>query len=916
MPPDDLLVSVDHPFPGLRPFETGESLLFFGREEHTEELLRRLADGRFLAVVGTSGSGKSSLVRAGLLPALYRGYLVGSTTHWRMAVMRPGSAPLENLCAALADKDALGDGDRARRLELLQSSSLGLVEVVRDAKLDPGESLLIVADQFEELFRYQRQAAAGDSAADAASEAALFVSLLLQAAERFDSSVYVVLTMRSDFLGDCSQFSGLPEALSRSQYLMPRLTREQRQQAIERPLHLAGVGITTPLVQQLLNDSGDDDGLLGAGAIVRGGMPDPLPVLQHVLIRTFEHWKRAGAQRDLDLSDYDEVGGIKDALNRHAELIYKKLGASGQAWAAKIFRCLTATEAGRSIRRPTRLDRLYEIAGAATEADCREVDAVLRSFLDRENSLLVSSSPGGLKPEAVIDIPHESLIWKWQRLQDWVRTEAVSAEWYIDLFKDASSFRKGESGLWRDPNLGRALEMLRTEGWNESWAAQYHPSADPSYADALGFLGQSLKAQSRERWKWRISIGIAVVALVASVFIWRYAKQEENKKRVWQTLFSDLETKQKKNQSDVQKFEAELAQKSKLLVGVLSPEERSKLEKQIQDLKGKAEQSQKTADQLRTEQEQAKLAASGGDLKDVVNDLRVQINRSEARVSALEKQLADARSRNEALQDSFDTATREIGRLKLQRDEAIKERDALKKSPPVPDTTLKAGAVRRNPLDGLDYVWIPPGEFQMGCSAGDELCSDSEKPLHPVKISSGFWMGQTEVTQSAYEKVMRQNPSFLKRPQLPVETLSSFDAKQFCEAAGGRLPTEAQWEYAARAGSTSPRYGELDAIAWYFANSKETTHPVKLKLPNTWGLYDMLGNVLEWVADWYLPTYYGTLPSPAIDPKGPPDGTMRVLRGGSWNYDPRHVRASDRTGAGPESWFSNFGFRCVREVIP
>ena len=218
MPLPDLLVSVDHPFPGLRPFESGESLLFFGRDEHTQELLRRLGDGRFLAVVGTSGSGKSSLVRAGLLPALYRGYLVGSTTHWRIAVMRPGSAPIENLCAALADRDALGPGDAARRLELLHSSSLGLVDVVRGANLEPGESLLIVADQFEELFRYQRQTAAGNDAADAASAAALFVSLLLQATERFDCPVYVVLTMRSDFLGDCSQFAGLPEALSRSQH--------------------------------------------------------------------------------------------------------------------------------------------------------------------------------------------------------------------------------------------------------------------------------------------------------------------------------------------------------------------------------------------------------------------------------------------------------------------------------------------------------------------------------------------------------------------------------------------------------------------------------------------------------------------------------------------------------------------------
>ena len=908
MPPADLLVSVDHPFPGLRPFETGESLLFFGREEHTQELLRRLAGGRFLAVVGTSGSGKSSLVRAGLLPALYRGYLAGSTTHWRIAVMRPGSAPLENLCAALADKDALGDGDRACRLELLQSSSLGLVEVVRGAKLEPGESLLIVADQFEELFRYQRQAVAGNGAADAASGAALFVSLLLQAAERFDSSVYVVLTMRSDYLGDCSQFPGLPEALSRSQYLIPRLTREQRQQAIERPLHLAGAGIATPLVQQLLNDSGDEAGLLGAGAIVRGGMPDPLPVLQHALMRTFEHWKKTGAQGDLDLQHYDRVGGIKDALNRHAESIYENLGASGQVWAAKLFRCLTATEAGRPVRRPTRLNRLYEIVGAASEADRREVDAVLRGFLGHENSLLVSSSPEGLKPEAVIDIPHESLIWKWDRLQGWVRKEAVSAEWYLDLVKDAGSFRKGESGLWRDPNLGHALEMKRTEGWNESWAAQYHPSADPSYADALGYLDQGRTVQRRERWVRWIGSGVAVVVLVALLFYWRRAQEEAERSRVLQGQVRDLKSQYDKAQSEARKYASEMAHTKALLAGVLSPEERSKLEKQFQEAKAKADQAQKIADVAEMQRRKAvEMAARGADLNEVNKALQERVNQSEARVKALEKKLVDAQSLINTYQDSSDTAARVIGRQKLQLEEATKEREALTKPQLVAATTLKPGTVRRSSLDGLDYVWIPPGEFQMGCSAGDNECADDEKPLHPVKISNGFWMGQTEVTESAYVKLMGGNPSGFKGPQLPMERVYFDKAAQYCKAAGGRLPTEAEWEYAARAGSTAPRYGELDAIAWYARNSKSTTHPVKQKMPNAWGLYDMLGNVPEWVADWYLDTYYGTLPSLATDPKGPRSESYHVSRGGSWGSSPRDARVSKRAAGGA------LGFRCARK---
>jgi hypothetical protein len=279
-----VLAGAPDPFPGLRPFEADEEIIFRGRQQHTDELLQRLATHRFLAVVGTSGSGKSSLVRAGLRPALDRGYLSGATSRWRIAIMRPGMAPIENLANALRQPEAPGAADEAK----LRSSRLGLVDTVRDAGLDPGESLLVVADQFEEIFRYQRRMLEGDG-----GDASLFVNLLLTGAARPDAPIYVVLTMRSDFLGDCAQFPGLPEALSESQYLIPRLTREQRRQAIEEPLRLFGATMTPQLVEQLLNDSGDEVSDPAAGARYRGGAPDPLPVLQHALMRTYIDWKSA-----------------------------------------------------------------------------------------------------------------------------------------------------------------------------------------------------------------------------------------------------------------------------------------------------------------------------------------------------------------------------------------------------------------------------------------------------------------------------------------------------------------------------------------------------------------------------------------------------------------------------------------------
>ena len=222
------------------------------------------------------------------------------------------------------------------------------------------------------------------------------------------------------------------------------------------------------------------------------------------------------------------------------------------------------------------------------------------------------------------------------------------------------------------------------------------------------------------------------------------------------------------------------------------------------------------------------------------------------------------------------------------------------------------GAKKINPKDGLTYIWIPPGSFMMGCSPGDTECYADEKPSHRVEITKGFWIGETPVTQEAYERVTGSNPSHFKGLQRPVETVSWEDALKYCQTVGARLPTEAEWEYAARAGSTAARYGELDEIAWHTKNSNNQTHDVQGKKPNGWGLYDTLGNVWEWVADWYGESYYES--SEARDPAGPKDGTQRVVRGGSWNDIPQIARASLRFRVEPVYRYFIIGFRCVGEL--
>src|SRR5262245_47066841 len=174
----------------------------------------------------------------------------------------------------------------------------------------------------------------------------------------------------------------------------------------------------------------------------------------------------------------------------------------------------------------------------------------------------------------------------------------------------------------------------------------------------------------------------------------------------------------------------------------------------------------------------------------------------------------------------------------------------------------------------MEFGSVPPCEFMMGCSLNDNGCSGDETPRHRVQISKGFEIGKYEVTQAQWVALMQTNPSGGKGDTRPVETVSKLEAQDFIAklnaSADGhryRLPTEAEWEYAARAGTDEPYSGTLDQVAWYAANSDDETHPVGQKKPNAWGLFDVQGNVREWVSDFYSANYYSV--SPAIDPVGP-----------------------------------------------
>ncbi len=244
-------------------------------------------------------------------------------------------------------------------------------------------------------------------------------------------------------------------------------------------------------------------------------------------------------------------------------------------------------------------------------------------------------------------------------------------------------------------------------------------------------------------------------------------------------------------------------------------------------------------------------------------------------------------------------------------------RDSKEKVYQPPAVTIAPLEVRTNLKDGLRYVRIPSGTFQMGCSPGDGECHPNEKPAHEVRISEAFWMGQTAVTVEAYKRYAAANGKAMPSlrfggDSLPMTEIDWTEAKSYCEWAGMRLPTEAEWEYAARAGTTEARYGAPLDIAWYEANSGGRPNPVGTKAPNAFKLHDMLGNVREWTADWYSDSHAGS--GPVTDPTGHSTGQYRVLRGGSWGNNASDVRASYRNFYRPAYRSNNVGFRCTGEL--
>lgn len=520
-----------NPFVGLRPFNSDEALLYFGRSEQTIELLQQLHRTHFVAIVGSSGCGKSSLVRAGLIPKLKAGFLVEERDQWLIVTMKPGDAPLQNLAEALSSQslskltpltEAIHAGDVA-----------ALLECLTPALTNSDANLLLLIDQFEELFRFGLESNKPNNRA----KAKLFVELMLALSEQKRIPIYVVMTMRSDFIGDCDNFYGLPEAINRSLYLVPRLTREQLRQAIEGPIHLFGGAIAEDLLNRVLEDIGDKS--------------DQLPPMQHALMRTWERWQSKnprGSDSQLGLSHYEAAGTITNALSNDADAALNGLTPYELKIAQRIFCALTDTdENNRRIRRPAQLGEIFAVA----EADPTTVSNIILRFTTDGRSFLTVSG-GSQTRNLLIDISHESLIRQWRQLSKWIDAENNSRDLYLRLANAANRHRTGRAELWRGVDLQDALAWREHNNPNAAWAARYNQKFGLSFNLAIKFLEESFTASQHEakelekkrkrsqRIAWGGTSVITLLLLVLIASIW-FAIQQDNKYR--QEIYkSDINT--------------------------------------------------------------------------------------------------------------------------------------------------------------------------------------------------------------------------------------------------------------------------------------------------------------------------------------------------------------------------------------
>jgi len=486
-----------NPFPGLRPFTSGESEYFFGRETESEEITGKITRNRFLAIIGASGSGKSSIIQCGLVPKI-RDLSLNGPPVWVIINMKPGNDPFGNLANAFAEIFLNTDKKGISREEILRTlrdSPDGIDEVIKKQSTKTNRRILLIIDQFEELFRY----GSPETGKGTGNDTAGFMNLLTQAVTRGNQDFYLGVAIRSDLLPECARYRGFTNLLNNSNYFITGMQKDSLRQAIEGPLKNTGVKIDPELVDLLISEISERN--------------DQLPVLQHALMRIWTRWKELDeTEKPIGFSDFNAIGTMKDSISRHADGVYESLSQESKAICEKLFKIITGKGSdNKSIRYPSNVRTIKSVIGCSNE----DLFGVIEKFRSPSISLL-TSFPDQLADDTIIDLSHESLIHLWDRLKKWVDEESASVQMYLELSDASALYQQGKTGLLGQPELQNALKWREQNKPTLWWAQKYNPA----FERAMVYLRTSEKKylEKEERkarlHKWRLKR----IRVIASVF--------------------------------------------------------------------------------------------------------------------------------------------------------------------------------------------------------------------------------------------------------------------------------------------------------------------------------------------------------------------------------------------------------------
>lgn len=461
-----------NPFPGLRPFAPEDSNLFFGRESESNEVISKLLETGYVTVIGSAGNGKSSLINCGILPKILNLKMRESSV-WKIISSVPGNDPFGNLARALSDGITYTGQKNVEREQILSellNDNVTLSDIVRKLIGKHDDNVFLLLDQFEDLFRYTSPAKEENSEETIKK----FIDFLVNSVARSDANVFVIVAIRSEYLGECTRYKGLTILVNNSNYLLPDMTVDNYRAVIEGPINYLGAKIDPGLVDTFIN---------GIAA-----QPYPLPVLQLSMMRTWEYWKELGQpDQTLSKADYEHAGTVNNAVSLHAEEIYGELNQRNKEICASIFKTITRRGFDKKgLRNPTDIKTLKSI----TKCSDNEIFFVIDKFRQKNISLILPSTDVALNENSIIDLRNECLFGLWNRLKDWIDNEASSREMYLRLSEASALYQQGKAGLLRSPDIEPAILWRNQHKPTLEWAVQYNPA----FERAMVYLRTSEKS--------------------------------------------------------------------------------------------------------------------------------------------------------------------------------------------------------------------------------------------------------------------------------------------------------------------------------------------------------------------------------------------------------------------------------------